>query len=438
MAENSLAVRQVAMGDAQTAFPLFPPLVSGLPPASDGAPPRPLELDFDYAGVDREAFLKGSLGPSAGLGRWAPLMPPLTPETNLGEGDTPMLETPRLAAWAGVSRPLYIKDEGRNPTWSHKDRLNRCTVSAAQLADAPGIIVASSGNHGASASAYAAAAGLPCIVLASATAPLAMQAFVAAYGGAALAVPAAARWGLMEQLRRITGYHPVSNLTPEAHTGHSFAIEGYKSIAYEIVRDLAGEVPGSVFVPTGYGELIYGVWKGFEELRMLGLTASTPKLFSCESAIYGVLYRAMRDGLPVARIQPNTATQALSIATPVGGLRVGGRWKRAAARPLPSATRRSRRRAAPWPEAGFGWSFLRRPPLPGCASLPGADRFRRERRSAYRRRPASRTFRVREAACPKSTARSTMRWTCCEMSMVLRPDLGLKALRLEATASRIG
>lgn len=321
MAENSLAVRQVAMGDAQTAFPLFPPLVSGLPPASDGAPPRPLELDFDYAGVDREAFLKGSLGPSAGLGRWAPLMPPLTPETNLGEGDTPMLETPRLAAWAGVSRPLYIKDEGRNPTWSHKDRLNRCTVSAAQLADAPGIIVASSGNHGASASAYAAAAGLPCIVLASATAPLAMQAFVAAYGGAALAVPAAARWGLMEQLRRITGYHPVSNLTPEAHTGHSFAIEGYKSIAYEIVRDLAGEVPGSVFVPTGYGELIYGVWKGFEELRMLGLTASTPKLFSCESAIYGVLYRAMRDGLPVARIQPNTATQALSIATPVGGLR---------------------------------------------------------------------------------------------------------------------
>lgn len=318
---ESLAVRQVAMGDAQTSFPLFPPLVSGLPPATDGDVPRPLELDFDYAGVDRENFLNSAAGPSAGLGMWAPLMPPLTAETNLGEGNTPMLESRKLAAWAGVSQSLYIKDEGRNPTWSHKDRLNRCTVSAAQLADAPGIIVASSGNHGASASAYAAAAGLPCIVLASSTAPLAMQAFVAAYGGAALAVPAAARWQLMEQLRQLTGYHPVSNLTPEAHTGHSFAIEGYKSLAYEIVRDLDGVVPGSVFLPTGYGELIYGVWKGFEELRMLGLIGSSPKLFSCESSIYGVLYRAMRDGLPVARVQPNAVTQALSIATPVGGLR---------------------------------------------------------------------------------------------------------------------
>ncbi len=309
------------MGTPDHAFPLFPPLVSGLPGTGEGETPHPLELDFDYARLDRENFLASTPGLARGLETWQPLMPPLVAETNLGEGNTPLLESPRLAATAGFSGQLFIKDEGRNPTWSHKDRLNRCTVSAARLSGAPGVIVASSGNHGASASAYAAAAGLPCIILASSTAPLAMQAFVAAYGGAALAVPPAARWSLMERLRQITGYHPVSNLTAGAHTGHSFAIEGYKSIAYEIVRDLGGDTPGSVFIPTGYGELIYGVWKGFEELRMLGLTDRVPRLYSCESAVYGVLYRAMRDGVPVAQIQPNTTTQALSIATPVGGLR---------------------------------------------------------------------------------------------------------------------
>jgi len=125
----------------------------------------------------------------------------------------------------------------------------------------------------------------------------------------------------MAKLRQITGFHPVSNLTPDAHTGHSFAIEGYKSIAYEIVRDLGGVVPGSVFLPTGYGELIYGVQKGFAELQTLGLIETTPRVYACESSVYGVHYRAMKDGAPVARIQPNETTQALSIATPVGGLR---------------------------------------------------------------------------------------------------------------------
>src|SRR5690606_29527622 len=82
-----------------------------------------------------------------------------------------------------------------------------------------------------------------------------------------------------------------------------------------------GVVPGSVFLPTGYGELIYGVQKGFAELQRLGLIETTPRLYACESSVYGVHHRALNDGLPVARIQPNDTTQALSIATPVGGLR---------------------------------------------------------------------------------------------------------------------
>ncbi len=319
---NSLALRQTAMGDRSVDLPLFPPRVGEFRRDADPSLPWPLELDFDYSALDLSLFRAPRCGPSLGLGAWAPLMPPLTPQTNLGEGETPFFEMAALAEWAGTDRPVFVKDEGRNPTWSHKDRLNRCTVSAAQLAGAPGVIVASSGNHGASASAYAAAAGLPCIVLASSTAPLAMQRFVAAYGAAALAVPADRRWDLMARLQAKTGFHPVSNLTPQAHTGHPFAIEGYKSIAYEVFRDLGGTAPGSVFVPTGYGELLYGVWKGFAELKALGLTDRVPQLYSCESTVYGPLHRALRDDQPVVSVpSPNGSTRALSIATPVGGLR---------------------------------------------------------------------------------------------------------------------
>lgn len=317
--ERSLARRQVVMGDAGPSFPLFPPMVEGC--AGDGIS-QPLELEFDYDKVDPDMFLAPAAKPGRGLEAWAPLMPPLSKRTNLAEGNTPMPEVAGLGAWAGTETEIYVKDESRNPTWSHKDRLNRCTISAAVLSDAPGVIVASSGNHGASASAYAAAAGLPCIVLASATAPRAMQAFVAAYGGAALAVPAQHRWSLMAKLREVTGFHPVSNLTPDAHTGHAFAIEGYKSISFEIYRDLGGRAPGSVFVPTGYAECLYGIWKGFHELKLLGLIAEVPVMFACEPSAYGVLHRAMRDGLPAARVDtPNHPTRALSIATPVGGLR---------------------------------------------------------------------------------------------------------------------
>lgn len=325
----SLAIAQVSVADPGLRFPLLPPLLTGVPENdgvdgvgndNGGSTPQPLELDFDYDAVDTAMFRAGAQG--RGLDRWSQLMPPLVASTNLGEGGTALVDAPRLASWAGTDRPVYVKDEGRNPTWSHKDRLNRCTVSAACLVGAPGVVVASSGNHGASAAAFAAAAGLPCIVLASATAPLAMRRFVGAYNAAALAVPANRRWALLAEIAATTGYHPVSNMTLAAHTGHPFAPEGYKSVAFEIFEDLRGEVPVAVFVPTGYGELLYGVWKGFLELKQLGLTASLPKMVCCEPAALAPHHRAVAGGHDVVTVdRPDGDTRALSIASPVGGLR---------------------------------------------------------------------------------------------------------------------
>ncbi|WP_245774721.1 pyridoxal-phosphate dependent enzyme [Nonomuraea wenchangensis] len=147
MIHASLATGQRSLGDRDTVYPLFPPLTRGCPATSTGELAYPLEVGYDYDRVDRRLF---DQEPGPDLARWAPLLPPLAAPT-LGEGGTPLLEL----------EGVFVKDESRNPTWSHKDRLNRVTVSAAVAAGAPGVVVASSGNHGASAAAYAPRATRP-------------------------------------------------------------------------------------------------------------------------------------------------------------------------------------------------------------------------------------------------------------------------------------
>ncbi|MFD1544649.1 threonine synthase [Nonomuraea guangzhouensis] len=300
----SLATGQRSLGDPSITYPLWPPLTRGCPKTSTASLAYPVEVDYDYARVSASLFEQE---PGPDLARWSPLLPPLHAPT-LGEGGTPLIPL----------EGVYVKDESRNPTWSHKDRLNRITVSAALGAGAPGVVVASSGNHGASAAAYAARAGLPAIVLASADAPPAVHSFVRAYGAKVLAVPVEARWPLMREIVDRLGYHPVSNLTV-THTGHPFGPEGYKTIAYELFLQLGG-VPAAVFAPTGYAELLYGVWKGFTELRRLGLAGTTPRMFSCEAIAGGPIARAVDTGAPAA-IVPLQHTEAYSIGCSVGGHR---------------------------------------------------------------------------------------------------------------------
>lgn len=284
MTAVSLATGQRSLADPQIRYPLWPPLTRGCPQTSSPTASYPAEVDYDYARVP-DGFLAASAPRGAGLDRWAALLPPLA-APGLGEGGTPLIE---------FGEGVYLKDESRNPTWSHKDRLNRCTVSAAVAVGAPGVVVASSGNHGASAAAYAARSGLRCVVLTSPELPPAMASFLSAYGAVVLPVPTDHRWPLAERIAEEFGFHPVSNLT-RFHTGHAFGAEGYKTIAYEIVAELG--VPGAVFVPTGYGEMLFGIWKGFAELDRLGLADGVPRLFSCEPAAGGPLAAAVRDQVP--------------------------------------------------------------------------------------------------------------------------------------------
>ncbi|MEU7168122.1 pyridoxal-phosphate dependent enzyme [Streptomyces morookaense] len=301
----SLATAQRSLGDPALRYPLWPPLTSGCPKSSTDEVAYPVEVDYAYEHVPAGLF--DGRPPRTGLDHWAPLLPPLA-APGLGEGGTPLVE---------LGPGVFVKDESRNPTWSHKDRLNRCTVSAAVACGAPGVVVASSGNHGASAAAFAARAGLRCVVLTSTGLPPTMDAFLRAYGAVVLPVPAEARWPLTRRIAEHFGLQPVSNVT-RTHTGHAFGPEGYKTIAYEIHAELG--VPAAVFVPTGYGELLFGIGKGFAELHRLGVTDRVPRLFACEPAAGGPLAAALRQGLPAAHVDVG-ATDAYGIDCPVNSYR---------------------------------------------------------------------------------------------------------------------
>ncbi|MFI8825455.1 pyridoxal-phosphate dependent enzyme [Streptomyces sp. NPDC053431] len=303
---NSLATAQRSLRNPALRHPLWPPLTAGDPALSTDAVAYPLDVDYAYDRVPDDLFTR----PAAhGLDRWAPLLPPLA-APGLGEGNTPLV---RLAD--GV----WVKDESRNPTWSHKDRLNRVTASAAVASGARGIVVSSSGNHGASAAAYAARAGLPCVVFTSPLAPPAVASHLRAYGATVLTVPSASVRPLMRRIVAELGYQSVSSVTDTAHTGHPFGPEGYKTIAYEIALDL-GRAPAAVHVPTGYGELLFGVAKGFQELARLGVTGSVPRVYAAEPAAAGALTEAMRGGADTARV-PVGPTDAYAIDCEISGYR---------------------------------------------------------------------------------------------------------------------
>lgn len=274
-------------------------MLSGCPKSSSPEMQYPLEIDYDYARISPELFRQP---PLPGLYRWSPILPPVRKEVSLGEGGTALVPSDRIAAWIGLRGPIWLKDESRNPTWSHKDRLNFCIVSTALAVGAPGIAVASTGNHGASAAAYANRAGLRCVVISAPGAQPAFEYFQHALGTEFVLVPTKERWPALRRIVAETGFMPASNLT-HFHTGNPFGPEGYKTIAYEVFSQMNGTVPATVVLPTGYGELLFGVTKGFFELKRFGLIDRVPRILSAEPVGRAPLAHAIRSNAAAAEVQ---------------------------------------------------------------------------------------------------------------------------------------
>ena len=163
----------------------------------------------------------------------------------LGEGLTPLVGMHEL----GLG-PLWMKDESRNPTWSFKDRLASSAITLAVKMGARVIASSSSGNAGAATAAYAARAGLPCVVLTYAAAAGPMLTQMRSYGAMVLSVPNSAdRWRVLSVAVERYGWYPTTVYFGPATGSNPLGIEGYKTIAYEIAEAMDWQTPDWCAVP---------------------------------------------------------------------------------------------------------------------------------------------------------------------------------------------
>jgi threonine synthase len=252
-----------------------------------------------------------------GLWRYAAVLPVAAEHAvSLGEGATPLVHLERLGKRLGLSR-LLVKDESRNPTWSYKDRLCAVAVSHAVATGARVITISSTGNHGASTAAYAARAGLPCVIFTLASVPETMKTLMQAYGAAVVACPTSeSRWQLMREGIERLGWYPTSGFVVPPIGSNPYGIEGYKTIAWEIAEDLGWTTPGVVVMPSAYSDGLYGVWKGWTELQALGLVKDVPRMIAAEP--FGPLANALERGLEAPEVVPGGASVAFSIASRYG------------------------------------------------------------------------------------------------------------------------
>ena len=165
--------------------------------AADGVPANVLPV-YDLPDLAAVPVAEGE----PGLFRYRALLPLAadTPAVSLAEGATPVVGLPAVAERLGVAS-VVVKDETRNPTWSYKDRLASVAVTKAVELGIDTVVVASTGNHGAAIAAYAARAGLRCVVLTVASVPSTMKTLMQAYGASVVALPEPRqRWTLMREL----------------------------------------------------------------------------------------------------------------------------------------------------------------------------------------------------------------------------------------------
>jgi threonine synthase len=236
---------------------------------------------------------------------------PAAEAVTLGEGDTPLLPVPSLDLG-----DLWLKDESRNPTWSFKDRLASGALTMARRFGAKVIASSSSGNAGAAAAAYAAKAGLPCVVFtfAGSASPLVLQ--MRAYGAMVVKVnDKADRWRLQSAGVRELGWYPTSPFFGPVVGSNPYGMEGYKTIAFEIAEAFDWKPPEWCVLPVCYGDALHGMWKGFEELKALGWIDRTPRFVAAE--VSGSLVAAMAGGDAMPSEAPRNAP---SIATSIGAL----------------------------------------------------------------------------------------------------------------------
>jgi threonine synthase len=291
-----------------------------------------LDVQYDYAAI-RQATTPPQIAgdPDPSIGRYWALLPiarraslPLLPV-----GNTPLLHARRLGELLGLPH-LYIKDDGRNPSASFKDRASAIAVARAQEAHRSVIATASTGNAAAALASQCAAAGQPNVIFVPKQAPQAKIAQLLVYGSFVLAVEGSydqafdlcmAACQEFGWYNRNTGYNP-------------YMTEGKKTASFEIAEQLgkrqpyaphtmpAFVAPDALLVAVGDGCIIGGVHKGFKDLLALGWIDKMPRLYGVQSTQSPALYNAWRAGLEIPQpVHATTRADSISVNAPRDGVK---------------------------------------------------------------------------------------------------------------------
>ena len=293
-----------------------------------------LDARYDYAAVGGVLTPETlAADPEHSMWRYRPLLPVESGAavSALGVGWTPLIEAERLARRWGVGR-LWIKDEGRQPTASLKDRASAVALARAAQEGAETVTTASTGNAAAALAGLAAGSGQNAVIFVPESAPEAKVAQLLAYGAFVMLVEGTyddAFRLCQETVGRFGWYNRNTGINP-------YVGEGKKTAALEIAEQLGWEAPDAVFVSVGDGSIIGGVHKGFRDALALGWIDRMPRIYGVQAAGSSYLAEAWQKGEDVVTKPPvSAATAADSISADLPRDRVkamaavvetGGAW----------------------------------------------------------------------------------------------------------------
>jgi threonine synthase len=272
-------------------------------------------LAFHYR-IDeaREALLARIATPPAGEGIWRylPLLPVAAAPSfrHPPFGPTPLLEANELAPAGGK---LWLKDDGRNPSGSFKDRASVVGVVDALERGAEVLTAASTGNAASSVSLFCAVADLPAVLFVPKAAPAPKVAQLLLFGARVLAVDGTYDQAFdlsLEATRRFGWYSRSTAFNPVLG-------EGKKTVALELWEQLGRRAPDAVVVPVGDGCIIGGVHKGFCDLREMGLIDRVPRIHGVQARGSNALVTAFDAGAEVVvPIEADTLADSISVGQP--------------------------------------------------------------------------------------------------------------------------
>lgn len=278
---------------------------------------KPLLVRYELAGLAGSALPAAWDRRPADMWRFRELLPLRAGEepVSLGEGGTPLLGLDAVGEELGIR--LLVKEEGRNPTGSFKDRGISAAVTRAVRDGATALVIPSAGNAAAALAAYAARAGVPARVYVPDDVPEGVVRRCASFGADLVRVD-----GLITdcgaraaQYSKETGAFDVSTMR------EPYRLEGKKTMMIEIIHALEWKAPDAIVYPTGGGTGLIGSWKAMQELAALGLIdQAQTRLYAVQSSGCAPIVRALAEGRDEAAEwrHPETAAWGLRVPRSIG------------------------------------------------------------------------------------------------------------------------